>query len=264
MDLKLTKIIFDKIIKYVYNKYMKIIRKNMLFIIVVIFISCNNSQNIINKKYEYEKIIFGTHRFTFEINLENIGKSKKKYNLIKDLIYNGKNFDEYIEYKEKYFIGDIKEVNYPVIIDEDGTKYYYQSDLIENYSIIYHNDSYVIIKYDIYFYHSGAVHGNYLIKYFIIDLFEERILNINDLINQIPDDLLKEIIEKYYTIYYYLREDIWPPDTVNINNGIVELIWNTYSITPYSIGFIQIEIPNEIIRQYLTNKGKELIMINEK
>jgi len=116
----------------------------------------------------------------------------------------------------------------------------------------------------LYFFASGAAHGNYLIEYDIIDLSEEKILEIDDLINKISDDLLKEYINDQYEINNFLRKNIWPPDTINFNNRIVELIWNTYSITPYVSGIIKINLNQEIIESYLTEKGKELMkIINE-
>ena len=230
----------------------------VLFFIVTFFTSCNTTPKIVQKNYEYEKVLSGTHRYTFDIHLENIGNSGKIPDLVKNLIYGGKNFDEYMVYTEKKFIGDSNEADYPPFISEDGTEYFHRSELIENYSITHHSDSYIIFKYETYFYCSGAAHGNTLLKYFIIDLFQERKLEMNDLINQVPDAPLSGIIEANYKINHFLRENIWPPDTININKGIVELVWDTYSITPYSYGIIKIEIPNGIAEQYLTNKGKEL------
>jgi hypothetical protein len=68
------------------------------FLIMVIFIGCSNTPKIVREEYTYEKMFFGTHRFTFDIHLENIGNSGKVYDLINNLIYNNKNFDEYIKY----------------------------------------------------------------------------------------------------------------------------------------------------------------------
>jgi hypothetical protein len=210
--------------------------------------------------YNYEKLFFGTHRVEFEINLENIGNSDKISNLVKMLIYNNKNFDEYIGFIENEFIGDDKENLYPQIFNDDGTEYFYKSYLNKKYTIEYYGGLYVIIKYFNYFYYSGMVHGNYSVEYYVIDLTEERILKINDLVNQIPDDLLKKNIESKYDIKgEYFRENIFPPDTINFCNENIELIWNTYQILPYVTGII--EIQDEIFQEYLTDKGKEIKML---
>ena len=236
---------------------MKYSRLSLLFLAAVFFMGCGSAPQIVHKDYIYEKILFGTQRINFDIHLENIGNSGKIYELINNLIYNHKNFDEYVEYREKDFIGDPNEAAYPPMIDEDGTEYFYHSDLIEKYAIIFNSNTHIIFEKNVYLYDGGA-HGNYGIRYFIIDIKEEKILDIDDLMYPIPDGLLKEIIEANYTIHYYLRENIWPPDTVNFYNKNITLIWNTYAITPYSNGIIQIDIPDEIIEPYLTDKGKVL------
>ena len=225
---------------------------------MIFFIGCSNTPKIIHEEYKYEKMVFTNHIFTFDIHLENVGNSGKIYNLINNLIYDNKSFNEYKEYREKNFIGTINEDDYPPMIDEDGMEYFYHSDLIEKYSIIFNNDTYIIFEYNLYVYNAGAAHGNYLTRYFIIDLTEERVLDINDLVYPIPDDLLKERIESNYDINYYFRDNIWPPDTINFCNENITLMWNTYTITPYAIGIIYIEIQDEIIEQYLTDKGKTL------
>ena len=236
---------------------MKYSKLSLLFLIMIFFIGCSNTAKITHKDYKYEKMVLGTHRVTFDIHLENIDSSGKTYNLINSLIYENKNFDEYIEYRERNFTENINEAYYPPM-DEDGTEYVYLSELIEKYSIIFNNDTYIIFQYDSYAYISGGAHGNSLTRYFIIDVSEQRILNVDDLINPIPDDLLKKTIESNYDINYYFRDNIWPPDTINFSNENIELLWNTYTLMPYSYGIIRVEIKDEIIEQYLTDKGKAL------
>lgn len=232
-----------------------------LFSIIIFFIGCDNAREITNKDYKYEKIAFERHCFTFNFHLENIGASGKLHNLVNKLIYDNRNFDEYAKHMEESFIGNIDEADYPPVVNEDGTEYVYQSDLIEEYSVVFNNSAYIIIYYNSYAYYSGNAHGRSLAKYFIIDVNEKRILNVDDLISPIPDDLLKEIIEAYYNITDFLRENIWPADTVNFSSGNIELMWNTYTITPHAAGIISIEIQGEKIEQYLTDKGKTLIKI---
>ena len=230
----------------------------VLLITVISFISCVNTPEIVHREYTYKKMFFGNHRFEFDIHLENIGNSGKIHDLINNLIYSDKGFDEYIEYIEKKFVGDRTEADYPPIINDDGTEYFYKSYLNEKYSIIFNSNTYIIFKYNMYNYYSGAMHGYYWIKYFVIDLKKEKILDIDDLIYPISDDLLKEMIAEKDNIYSFNRKNIWPPDTVNFCNENIELIWNTYTITSYVTGIRNIEIPNEIIEQYLTDKGKIL------
>jgi len=236
---------------------MKFKKQYILLITTMLFIGCDNTPAIVQKEYVYEKMFFENHRFTFDIHLENVGSSGKIHDLINNLIYENKSFDEYIEYKERNFTGNIDESDYP-LMDDDGTENIYHSDLIEKYSIVFNNDMYIIFEYNTYYYISGTAHGNSFINYYVLDIKEKRILDINDLIYPIPDDLLKEIIESNYNENNFFRDNIWPPDAVNFCNKNVELIWNTYTLAPYALGIINIEIQDEIVGQYLTEKGKIL------
>jgi len=134
----------------------------------------------------------------------------------------------------------------------------------ESYKIEYFNDLYIIIRYDINFYETGAAHGNYFTKYLIIDLTDGKLLNINELINQIPDEMLKEKIYEKRKIaddireHIWLRDNIWPPDAVSFKSDSTIFIWNTYTITPYVYGTIEIKIDDKTIEPYFTEKGLEL------
>ena len=79
-----------------------------IFAFVIIFINgCRSSPEIIEKDYEYKKMVFENHRFIFHIHLENFNNPIKVSNLLKKLIYQNNAFDEYIIFMEKKFIGDI-------------------------------------------------------------------------------------------------------------------------------------------------------------
>jgi hypothetical protein len=221
---------------------------------------------IIHKDYEYEKIFLGNYRFTFEFSFENITNSDKTANLIEKLIYQNRSFDEYIEYAENKFIGTINmnKGNYPRMIEEDGTEYFYHSDLVERYKIEYCNNLFAIISYNNYSYYSGAAHGGYWTEYFIIDLTEEKILEIDELLNPISDGILIELIKTNSDINDYLRDNIWPPDSINFRRNKIILVWNTYTITPYALGIIYIELQDDVIELYLTEKGKKIRTIMNK
>ena len=246
-----------------YNQNMKRLIIQIFFFSFILF-GCISNQKIINKEYDFERMYSDNHIFSFGLYLENINNPKKIQKLINELIYNGKNFDEYREYTEQKFINDTIINSYPRVINEDGTVYIYNSELIGSHSITFHDDQFVIFENKVWFYASGAAHGNSLIEYYIIDLLEKKILDKNDLLNRVPDIILVENIAKEYNTNNSLRSDIWPPDTINFHNGVVELIWNTYSILPYVDGIINIKLENEIVEQYLTKRGKELLIRTNK
>ncbi|WP_461257871.1 hypothetical protein [Treponema sp. R80B11-R83G3] len=227
----------------------------ILFAIFVIFYGCKNADDIVSKHYQSERSLHGTFTAEFDIRIENVGYSKKKAKLVERLVYQGKNFDEYFAYAEEKFIKTIDDKDFLPIIGEDGNKYYNQSYFNESYNILHYNDSYIIIEYNKYYVFSSAAHSYIWTEYFIIDIAQERLLGINDIATPLPDDFLNEMIKEDYNVDLFLRDNIWPPDTININHDSVELIWNVYTITPYSDGIISIALQND---SFLTKKGRAI------
>jgi hypothetical protein len=199
--------------------------------------------------------LHGTFTAEFDIRLENIGYSKKKAKLVERLVYQGKNFDDYLTFAEDNFIKTINVNDFLPIIGEDGNEYYNQSYFNESYNILHYNDSYIIVEYNKYYVFSSATHANIWMEYFIIDIAQERVLGINDIATPLSDDFLEEMIKEDYNVDQFLRDKIWPPDTININHDSVELVWNVYTITPYSDGIISIALQND---SFLTKKGKAI------
>jgi len=237
-----------------------IVKKTSLFcMLTVIFFGCASGPRsekitasdagIIQDNYIYELTLFETHKIKFEIHLENIDYSETTASLIKRLIYQGKNPDEYADYLEKQFVDDYTADDIEILFN-------YESCLIVNYAIDFHDDDFIIIHYNDYIY-SGGAHGNYKTLYYIIDIASERILNISDLITPVSDAVLTELIRKEYDFEYFLRDNIWQPDSINISSNGISLLWNIYSITPYVAGLININLPNANL--YLTEKGMEIL-----
>jgi len=227
----------------------------ILFGILVFFYGCKNNDEIISKHYQNEMKLQGTFTAEFDIRLENVGYSKKKAKLVEKLVYQGKNFDEYFAFTEDNFVKTIDAKDFLPIIGEDGNEYYNQSYFNESYNILHYNDSYIIVEYNKYYVSSSAAHAYIWTEYFIIDMAQERLLGINDIATPLPDDFLNEMIKEDYNVDQFLRDNIWPPDTININHDNVELIWNVYTITPYSDGIISITLRND---SFLTKKGKAI------
>jgi len=219
--------------------------------------SCSSTAEIIQKDFQYDKIFNDIHRVEFVFHLENLKNSGKTAKLIKKLIYNDMNFDEYIVHRENIF-NDIFKYNFKWNFgDEYEEPYIFRSSLMQNFNIEFFDDSFVIIKYEEYYYYAGAAHGVFWFDYFIIDIAQKERLEFEDLINPVPDNILLENIKNKNIIDTIYRENIWPPDAINIKQGgVFELIWNIYSITPYAVGPVFIEIPADINEQYLTEKGK--------
>jgi len=239
-----------------------------VFLLTVFLYSCGTAANqransmlseIIKKDYSYEKTYFETHDILFEIHLENTGHSQSAAKLVERLVYGNMNFDEYAEYLENRFIGNLNSDDFILFINESGIQRAFQSSLIENYKVEYYDNDFIILFYTTYSYKSGNAHGDSLSLYYIIDIAQEKILEINDILSPVPDSVLTEIIAKKYGIDNFLRENIWPPDSISVISDGVILLWNVYSIAPHSTGAVSVTIPNSTANIYLTQKGKQLI-----
>jgi hypothetical protein len=223
--------------------------------------SCFSLENIVVRNYKDEKRLSETHNYTFEFDLSIVIGDEKKEGLIKRLIYKNMEMDDYILFREKEFIGTDNENQCPPIIDEGGTEHFYHSNYAETVSINYSNDYFMIIKYDYFFYRSGMAHGYFNTDYYIIDCIDGKILGIEDIINELPDEFLKNRIQLKYDngFNFEYRNNIWPPDTISFDQNNIILYWNIYSIAPYVFGPVEIVIEYETISNCLTEKGKLII-----
>jgi len=227
-----------------------------IFAIFVIFSSCGKKEDIINVQYKEEKTINGTFKAKFDISLENVARPQKAAKLLEKLIYQGKSIDEYALFAQDNFINSIKSEDYLPIIGHDGKERFNQSYFNEVYKILFHDDFYVIVEYNKYYTFSYAAHGNISTQYFIIDIAQGKILDIDDIAVPLPDDFIAGIIRTNYNVKNdFIRENIWPPDSINIKQDRVELVWNVYTITPYAYGIIGIPLQDD---SFLTQKGKAI------
>ena len=230
-----------------------------LFLLTAVFFGCGNDNvRILHKHYQYEKTFFETHKIEFDIYLENVGYSRKVTKLVEKLVFENMNFDKFAAHIENSFIENHTSDDYPLVFNDDGTEYVYNSYLSENFNVIFHDEAYIIMQNNYYYIYSGMPHGFFLTNFYVIDVKKKSHLEVSDLFNPIPDDILKEIIESDYEIENYLRDNIWPPDTINIQQDSIELIWNIYQIAPYYLGWIWIEIPDTVSEQYITDKGRDI------
>jgi len=245
---------------------MRTISGSIIILLALLIFSCGTVETskelikpysgvIIHKDYQYTKTFFGTQVVDFNMHLENIADSDKSAKLAEELIYQNKSFDDYAEYLETRFDGTSNE--YPLFYNDDGTHKIFYLYLTENYNIIFHDEKFLLIKYHTEYYTGGA-HGNYLHKYYTIDIDAGKLLEIDDLIVQIPESVLSRILSADYDTDSFFQRDIWPPDTITFNTEGVELFWNVYTITPYAMGPVSAVIPYPTADSYLTNKGNQL------
>jgi hypothetical protein len=205
--------------------------------------------------YNYEKIVFDDYRFKLEFHLGALEGDKKIEGLIKTLVYNGKEPDAYVGFKEQAVLGVLTKEDSPPQPGEEG-KNIRQGQYIERVEIKNYGGAFVILRRENYLYYSGQAHGISLIEYYVLDLDEAKILSLNELSSPIPEDILKSSIASKFDIDFNYRKSVWPPDTISLEPEGLLLLWNVYSIAPYSKGPVEITVPYSLTDGYLTEKAR--------
>jgi hypothetical protein len=117
----------------------------------------------------------------------------------------------------------------------------------------------------------GGAHGMLTRRYYVIDLESQKLLKIDDFIDDYQGDMMRELI--YEELRHYsglkrnqsLSEGIYlndePELTFNfyINEEGFGLHWDPYEIAPYSEGAIKIMLPWKRIRPMLLHESMELL-----
>jgi len=119
--------------------------------------------------------------------------------------------------------------------------------------------------------YTGGAHGSSTKLYYVLDLESQKLLKIDDFINDYQGDRVRDLIYDELRKYSGLEKDqplsegIFlndePELTFNffINEEGIGLHWNPYEIAPYSEGAIRIILPWKKIRPMLLNSGMELL-----
>lgn len=230
-----------------------------IILILCLFFAANGCSvsDTVNKQYTAEKTVSGIH-YTFNFNLENISGSNKQEQLVRRLVYRNMEPDDYILAMENEFIDDETQRLWN---GNSQLEYFPLSDYQESISIKHSSRSFVIVEHSNETYKSGAAHGYRETQYHIIDCAEERLLDVNDIINELPDTLLKDLIRAAYgdDFDFDYSPVILPPDAVTFTKKHLVLHWNLYSIAPYSFGEVDVNADYKTIRPFLTEKGKAIM-----
>lgn len=229
--------------------------------VLALFLSCGTTRTgsgdlkVREYDYAYEEMAFEDYRFKFEFHLAVLEGDKKIEGIIKNLVYNGKSPEAYVEDKGKTLLEGIRKEDPPPLPGEEDETVR-EGEYIEKVEIKNYGGSFAILRQDDYLYYSGQAHGISLIEYYVLDLDEERILFPRDLVSAIPEDIIKSAIAPKFNIDFNYRESLWPPDTVSLERDGLALLWNVYSIAPYSEGPIEITLPYSLAEGYLTEKAR--------
>jgi len=119
--------------------------------------------------------------------------------------------------------------------------------------------------------YTGGAHEMRTTRYFVIDLEAQKLLKIDDFIDDYQGEPMRELVYEALRKYGGLKkgqplsEGIFLSDEPEltfdffINEEGLGLHWNPYEIAPYSEGDIQIILPWKQIRPRLLNGGMELL-----
>jgi hypothetical protein len=222
--------------------------KSMMIVFIFIHGICNGLE-VAKTDYQREKTIIDGYTVSFEFHLEEILGNIKIAETVKKLVYNDLNTDDYIAYKSNEFIK-----NYA---NDSGSGY------VENITVNYFSNSFAIFHYISTVYYSDTWYSEHIWGYHIIDLKEQKILELNELTLKIPEDELKKIILSQNDIVDYgvMNTEVWPPDSLSFEKDGVLFSWHSYSkilILPQRYE-IYVKMDYEFIKPYLTDKGKELM-----
>jgi hypothetical protein len=117
----------------------------------------------------------------------------------------------------------------------------------------------------------GGAHGLLIKWYYVIDLESEKLLRIDDFIDDYQGDQMRTLVydelrklsglerNEPLSEGIFLADD--PELTFNffINEEGLGLHWNPYEIAPYAEGEIQIMLPWKKIRPLMSRGGMELL-----
>ena len=167
--------------------------KKQYKLLLLIFIYANNISfglEITNTEYQYEQNV------SFDFHLENVTGTNKIYKTITKLVYENMDISDYIRYKSKKFVENH--------FNDLGVFYG------ENSKIVFLNDLFAVIRKTEVIHFADTWYRSITENYQIIDLENSKILSMEDLINKIPDEELKNFISAsidiMMTIYGITKE----------------------------------------------------------
>ncbi len=134
-------------------------------------------------------------------------------------------------------------------------------ELIKNTSIVYNENSLLVVELETYVYNGGA-HGLGNKTYLHFNMKTGEIFHLKDVFMQGSDLKVNQIIksrcdEKKMEDDFFIFEDAEP--TLNENfyfdNKNFYFLYNPYEIAPYSSGYIAIDIPIKEVEKWINSNG---------
>jgi hypothetical protein len=251
--------------------------KYIYIIPVVLLAACQNTNTVDFKPYTQEKTVFlsseekeNSPQVKISLNLLEISGNKNLQECVYGVLYEGSTPNAYGDkiiatLKSQY--RDIPALEEEIFDTESASsKWEYIETITETIS-----KRIVQIARERYEFTGGA-HGNPTRQYYVIDKNVENSKQVilNDIIRPDGETALLRAIEAS------LRVDAGiAPDAGLSENGFFEdsikmpsyfffkpegiaFHWNPYEIAPYSRGFVETTVPSALVKDILTDYGKEL------
>lgn len=224
----------------------------------------------------------GKPQVKIELSLLSVEASEDFSKFIYQTLYNGKTPEEY---KNNVVEGWKAEYNglWSGFTEEDSSLASLSGSYDEKVTVVFQNQSALVLKREIYEYKGGA-HGNTEAKYFNIDLEKNGLLTLDSLlIAEAKPQLLKyieealrnyastkpellqilaqnESITEVYSFWEgYLNDLSGLPVNFFLTTEALGIHWDPYEIAAYAVGAVEITLPYNTIDNILSEQGRSLI-----
>jgi hypothetical protein len=202
------------------------------------------------------------------LSLIELKYSTEQARYLNNILYAGKTYNEYKDFvltnqREVYRTAELA-------VSSTGDASPVSMNWKYRESIAIRNPQYqgIVIEREKEFYTGGA-HGNYSKKYYVVDLDDQRVINIENMFSDYRGEQTRSLILGELRRYSGLLNNeplssgIFLTDDPDLSTNFfvtedgVGLHWDTYEIAPYSEGNIEIILPWRVIRPLLVQSAVE-------
>lgn len=133
----------------------------------------------------------------------------------------------------------------------------YEQDHRFTTTIIHQNDRILTLATN-HYYFTGGAHGNYYTVLQSFDLKEAKEVHFNDLFRPDAKDQLTEALSQWSA---FQSDDIYPTENVGFTAEGFVFNYPPYEIGSYADGEIEIVLPYEVAKDYLSDNARSLLGI---
>jgi hypothetical protein len=214
-------------------------------------------------------------RITGKFELDEVTSSPHEHDLAQDLVYDGKSIEDYVKALSYYYDDNIGKDYIDITPEnEKDLPYIFSFDLVDidltislwgtagNYLTMIREGSW----------YTGGAHGYRDDAYYIIDIQQEKLLGIEDVMQQSPEVeeqmayiLETALQEKYGRDFdiYHSNGALYFPEYFKFDYDGITFMWPQYTIAA-SLGPIDVTLPYSKVEKYLTTKGVDMLDSEQK